>query len=63
MKKEKLLTISEASELLEIITVFSARLYGSRSHKNKKLIDGMKKVVDDSFIANPKPLRKWINSR
>jgi predicted site-specific integrase-resolvase len=25
-----------ASDVLEIITVFSARLYGSRSHKNKK---------------------------
>jgi putative resolvase len=27
-----------ASDVLEIITVFSARLYGSRSSKNKKLI-------------------------
>src|SRR5271156_3847803 len=27
-----------ASDVLEIITVFSARLYGSRSRKNKKLI-------------------------
>ena len=36
-----------AIDVLEIITVFSARLYGARSHKNKKLIDGMKKVVDD----------------
>ena len=26
-------------DVLEIITVFSARLYGSRSHKTKKLID------------------------
>ena len=26
-------------DVLEIITVFSARLYGSRSHKNKKLIE------------------------
>ena len=36
-----------AKDVLEIITVFSARLYDARSHKNKKLIDGMKKVVDD----------------
>ena len=36
-----------AKDVLEIITVFSARLYGARSHKNKKLIDGMKKVVDN----------------
>lgn len=32
-------------DVLEIITVLSARLYGSRSHKNAKLIDGLKKVV------------------
>lgn len=34
-------------DVLEIITVFSARLYGSRSHKNKKLIEDLKKVVDE----------------
>jgi putative resolvase len=28
-----------AKDVLEIITVFSARLYGSRSHKNKKSIE------------------------
>ncbi len=27
-----------SSDVLEIITVFSAKLYGSRSHKNKKII-------------------------
>lgn len=37
-----------AKDVLEIITVFSARLYGSRSRKNQKLIEGMKKVVDDA---------------
>jgi len=36
-----------AEDVLEIITVFSARLYGSRSHKNKKLIDGISKVLSD----------------
>ena len=36
-----------ASDVLEIITVFSARLYGSRSRKNAKLIDGVKKAVQD----------------
>jgi predicted site-specific integrase-resolvase len=36
-----------AEDVLEIITVFSARLYGARSHKNKKLVDGMKKAVND----------------
>ena len=29
-------------DVLEIITVFSARLYGARSHKNKKLIEAAK---------------------
>ncbi|PWI58415.1 IS607 family transposase [Sulfoacidibacillus thermotolerans] len=37
-----------AKDVLEIITVFSARLYGSRSRKNQKLLEGMKKVVDDA---------------
>lgn len=35
-----------AQDVLEIITVFSARLYGSRSHTNKKIIDGIKEVVE-----------------
>jgi predicted site-specific integrase-resolvase len=37
-----------ANDVLEIITVFSARLYGSRSHKNKKLLSGMKRAVEES---------------
>ncbi len=37
-----------ASDVLEIITVFSARLYGSRSRKNQKLIDGVKAAVRDA---------------
>lgn len=36
-----------AKDVLEIITVFSARLYGSRSRKNQKLLEGMKRVVND----------------
>ena len=35
-----------AKDVLEIITVFSARLYGARSHKNQKLIDSVRKAVD-----------------
>ena len=34
-----------AKDVLEIITVFSARLYGSRSRKNQKLIDSVKQAV------------------
>ena len=37
-----------ASDVLEIITVFSARLYGSRSKKNKKLLDGVVKAVEEA---------------
>lgn len=35
-----------AKDVLEIITVFSARLYGSRSHKNKKLMNNLKNAVE-----------------
>ncbi|MCG5061216.1 MAG: IS607 family transposase [Limnoraphis sp. WC205] len=35
------------TDMIELITVFSARLYGSRSRKNKKLIDGMRQAVKD----------------
>jgi len=41
-----------ATDVLEIITVFSARLYGSRSHKNKKL---MKELTD---TINPETDKK-----
>ena len=34
-----------ASDVLEIVTVFSARMYGARSHKNKKLIEDVEKAV------------------
>ena len=34
-----------AQDVLEIITVFSARLYGSRSHKNKKIVQQLKEVA------------------
>jgi predicted site-specific integrase-resolvase len=37
-----------AKDVLEIITVFSARLYGSRSRKNQKLLDGVKRAVEES---------------
>ncbi len=41
-----------AKDVLEIITVFSARLYGSRSKKNKKLISDLEKVVERDFTEN-----------
>jgi predicted site-specific integrase-resolvase len=36
-----------AKDVLEIITVFSARLYGARSHKNKKLIEAAKVLLEE----------------
>ena len=36
------------TDMIELITVFSARLYGSRSRKNKKLLDNVAKAVQNS---------------
>jgi putative resolvase len=36
-----------AQDVLEIITVFSARLYGSRSHKNRKLIKSLREAAEE----------------
>ena len=40
-----------ASDVLEIITVFSARLYGSRSKKNRKLMENLQ-AEGDKIIAS-----------
>ena len=37
-----------AKDVLEIITVFSARLYGARSRKNRKLLEGIRTAVERS---------------
>lgn len=37
-----------ATDMIELITVFSARLYGSRSKKNKILLENMTKAVQQS---------------
>ena len=34
-------------DVLEIITVFSARLYGSRSHKNKQLVEKLRGTTEE----------------
>ena len=34
-------------DVLEIITVFSAKLYGSRSHKNKKLLEKLQETATE----------------
>lgn len=35
-----------AQDVMEIITVFSARLYGSRSHQNRKLVEALREVAE-----------------
>ena len=40
-----------AADVLEIITVFSARLYGARSRKNKQLIANLQKAVDTNATS------------
>ena len=37
-----------AGDVLEIITVFSAKLYGSRSHKNQKLVAGVRSALREA---------------
>jgi len=32
---------------MHLITVFSARLYGSRSHKNRKLVEQLREAADE----------------
>ena len=34
-------------DVLEMITVFSARLYGSRSHKDKQVLDALKAAANE----------------
>jgi putative resolvase len=41
-----------AKDVLEIITVFSARLYGARSHKNKKIIEAAKILINDDNLSS-----------
>lgn len=36
-----------ATDVLEIITVFSSRLYGSRSHKNKQIVEKLQQVANE----------------
>ena len=41
-----------AKDVLEIITVFSARLYGAISHKNKKLLENLQGVANVAGTQN-----------
>lgn len=41
--------------MIEIITVFSARLYGSRSNKNKKILEAMERGEEVFVTKANKP--------
>ena len=45
-----------AQDVLEIITVFSARLYGARSHKSKRLLDALAGDGDQTVIETARQL-------
>ena len=34
-------------DLIEIVTSFAGRLYGLRSHKKKRLVEGFKKLLEE----------------
>jgi excisionase family DNA binding protein len=36
-----------AKDVMDIVMVFSARMYGSRSHKNKKIVEKLKEIAND----------------
>jgi putative resolvase len=42
-----------AQDVIEIITVFSARLYGSRSHKTKRLLAELTEPKPDEEVGGP----------
>lgn len=52
-----------AQDVLEIITVFAARLYGARSHKNKKLIQAAKVFLEDDLEESSSFHQKIIKKK
>ena len=46
-----------AQDVLEIITVFSARLYGARSHKARKTIEALTEAHKET--SQPKQIERW----
>ena len=44
-KEERSFEHELVTDMIELVTVFSARLYGSRSRKNQKLVDNVVKTV------------------
>lgn len=52
-----------AKDVLEIITVFAARMYGARSHQNKKLVQAAKVLLEDSPDETSSFSEKFIKKR
>ena len=50
-----------AADVIDIITVFSARLYGSRSHKTKRLLNELTEGKDGPILAQDGIVRKSIS--
>ena len=45
-----------AQDVLEIITFFSARLYGAKSHKSQRLLDALAGDSDENVIETARQL-------
>jgi len=52
-----------AQDVLDIVAIFSARLYGSRSGKNQELLDGMRQAVENVQTAWVKPRSRLVLDR
>lgn len=48
-KEERSFEHELVTDMIELVTVFSARLYGSRSRKNQKLVDNVVKTVQNDL--------------
>ena len=38
-----------AKDVMDIVMVFSARMYGSRSHKNKQIVQQLKEIANNAI--------------
>lgn len=47
-----------SADVLEIVNMFSLRLYGLQSKKNKKIVDGLSKIVNEVTNNDPGPQDK-----
>ena len=50
-------------DVIEIITVFSARLYGSRSHKTKRLLNELTEGKETEASSDPTEVGRRVRTR